>query len=70
MKLTLTIRDERTKPDTYSYSNPKTEEYVRTDVTLAGRGPLVADTLRAIANEIDPPQNTAKPTFAQGGIIR
>jgi len=72
MKLTLTIHDERTKPETYSYANPKTEEYLRTDVALTGRSRLVADALRAVANEIDPPnQNAAdKMQFATGGIIR
>jgi hypothetical protein len=64
MKLTLTIHDERTKPETYSYSTPKTEEYVRTEVALEGRSRLVADTLRAIANEIDPPQNASRPDFS------
>lgn len=69
MKLTLTIHDERTKAE-YSYSTPKkTEEYVRTEVTLDGRSRLVADALRAVANEIDPPQQADKrPQF--DGMLR
>lgn len=73
MKLTLTIHDSRTKSGTASYYSPQVEEYVRTETTLEGPHILVANTLRAIADEIDPPdRSAAKPMsrFAQGGVIR
>jgi len=67
MKLTLTVNDER-MTQVNAYSSPKSEEYVRTDLTVDGAGRLIADTLRAVANEIDP--QTDKPKLAQGGVIR
>lgn len=66
MKLSLKIHDERTV-QTNSYSSPKTEEYVRTDASLDGSRVLVANALRAIADEIDPQDRSAKPKSTSGG---
>lgn len=71
MKLTLTIQDERAKPRAAMYSTPQTEEYVRTEVSVTGHKRLIADALRAVANEIDPPnQGSDKRQYALGGILR
>ena len=54
MKLTLTLTDER---GTHRYANmrPVLEEYERANVEGSGKPRFIAQVLRGLADEIDPP---------------
>lgn len=58
MNVTVVLTDERTQYGIRAYDNPKSETYERVNLTLDGNAALIANALRAIADELAPVQPT------------
>jgi hypothetical protein len=68
MKLSLTLIDQRSKPSRYGSSqDPEVVDYERVAVEdITANAVVVAGLLRSVANEIDPPPNSAPAAFQKG----
>lgn len=54
MRLEVKITDERVKHPHQYHLTRETEDYTRAEVAVDGAGSLVASTLRALADDLDP----------------